>query len=145
MVQNELTHWGVKGQKWGVRRFRNKDGSLTSAGKKRARARNASEDAHDDYKKAHDPKNVKTMSDKELRERLNRLQMEKQYSQLSNTDVNKGKQYIDKAIKMGATVAAVTTTALTVYNNIGKIKTILESSPAKKLMNIGLKEPPIRA
>lgn len=32
---NELYHYGVKGQKWGVRRYQNKDGSLTSAGKKR--------------------------------------------------------------------------------------------------------------
>ena len=31
----ELYHWGVKGQKWGVRRYQNKDGSLTPAGKKR--------------------------------------------------------------------------------------------------------------
>ena len=33
--QNELTHHGIKGQKWGVRRFQNKDGSLTTAGKER--------------------------------------------------------------------------------------------------------------
>lgn len=32
---NELCHHGVKGQKWGVRRYQNEDGSLTEAGKKR--------------------------------------------------------------------------------------------------------------
>ena len=31
----ELYHWGIKGMKWGVRRYQNKDGSLTPAGKKR--------------------------------------------------------------------------------------------------------------
>lgn len=31
----ELYHYGIKGQKWGVRRFQKKDGTLTSAGKKR--------------------------------------------------------------------------------------------------------------
>ena len=31
----ELCHWGVKGMRWGVRRYQNKDGSLTAAGKKR--------------------------------------------------------------------------------------------------------------
>ena len=32
---NELYHHGVKGQKWGIRRYQNEDGSLTSAGKER--------------------------------------------------------------------------------------------------------------
>lgn len=32
---NELCHYGIKGQRWGVRRYQNPDGTLTSAGKKR--------------------------------------------------------------------------------------------------------------
>lgn len=35
MENNELNHHGVKGQKWGLRRYQNKDGTLTPAGKKR--------------------------------------------------------------------------------------------------------------
>ena len=35
MNNTELYHHGVKGQRWGVRRYQNKDGSLTSYGKKR--------------------------------------------------------------------------------------------------------------
>lgn len=34
MTESELYHHGIKGQKWGVRRFQNEDGTLTSAGKK---------------------------------------------------------------------------------------------------------------
>ena len=37
MRQNELYHWGIKGMKWGVRRYQNKDGTLTPAGIKRYR------------------------------------------------------------------------------------------------------------
>ena len=33
--QNELYHHGIKGQKWGVRRYQNEDGTLTPEGKKR--------------------------------------------------------------------------------------------------------------
>ena len=35
MYKNELYHHGVLGQKWGVRRFQNYDGTLTARGKKR--------------------------------------------------------------------------------------------------------------
>lgn len=34
MSETILVHHGIKGQKWGVRRYRNEDGSLTAAGRK---------------------------------------------------------------------------------------------------------------
>ena len=36
-MEKELYHYGVKGMKWGVRRYQNSDGTLTSEGRKRAR------------------------------------------------------------------------------------------------------------
>lgn len=33
--KTDIQHWGIKGQKWGVRRYQNLDGSLTPAGRKR--------------------------------------------------------------------------------------------------------------
>lgn len=46
-----LSHHGIKGQKWGVRRFQNKDGSLTSEGKKRySIVKGSRESSNDIYK-----------------------------------------------------------------------------------------------
>ena len=49
IIQNsELYHHGIKGQKWGIRRYQNPDGSLTPEGAKRY----AIKDARKEYKKA---------------------------------------------------------------------------------------------
>lgn len=126
----ELYHHGILGMKWGVRRYQNKDGTLTNAGKRRKRQ---DVGIHDDYKKVHNNKSVKSMSDAELRVRLNRLQMEQNYQKLSDSQVNKGRAIASKIMKVGTTVAAVTTTGLTIYNNMDKIRKIVEPMLKKRL------------
>ena len=76
---DELYHHGIKGQKWGVRRYKNKDGSLTPAGKKRYASKEATRKYYDDIEKA----------------------TEKAYSQNDNTsayymrlNTNRGKTYV---------------------------------------------------
>lgn len=118
MDQNQLVHYGIKGMKWGVRRT---DAQLARARGKTSEA----QPVHEDYKKAHDSKSVKSMSDAELRNRLNRLQMEQQYTKLNPKAVNRGKNAVNNILKAGATIATVTSTALTIYNNVDKIRKII--------------------
>ena len=83
MDKRELYHWGVKGQKWGVRRYQNKDGSLTPAGRKR-------------YSSKED---VSSMSDQELRSKINRMNLEKRYINLSKNQNSRGNRALDVAGK----------------------------------------------
>ena len=102
-MSNYIKHHGIKGQKWGVRRFQNKDGSLTPLGRKRQQYDGP---VHEDYNKSHDAKSVKAMSDKELRDRLNRLNMERQYIQLTAQDKSIGKKMVsDILLNVGKELA----------------------------------------
>ena len=49
---NELEHHGVLGQKWGVRRYQNKDGSLTAEGKRRVYAQ-AADGGYESFRHRH--------------------------------------------------------------------------------------------
>ena len=47
-MANELQHHGIKGQKWGVRRFQREDGTRTAAGRKRESMRETYDRVYDE-------------------------------------------------------------------------------------------------
>lgn len=115
-----LAHYGIKGQKWYQRRFQYDDGSLTPEGKKRySKSKN-----HADYDRARAKKDVKKMSDVELRATNNRLNMERQYRDLSSTELNTAHKKFKEAIKTAGEISLAITTGIALYNNIGKLKNI---------------------
>lgn len=84
-MNNELYHHGIKGMRWGIRRYQNKDGSLTPAGKRRVNQLDAEREAlvGTKAKTENKPKTFREMSTDELRERINRRRMEKEYLELN--------------------------------------------------------------
>jgi hypothetical protein len=112
MEKYELYHHGIKGMRWGVRRYQNKDGSLTPAGKKRQaklEARNAKKEAKREEKAATKAlaskmsKPVLSLSDAELKDRIKRLndekmalELEKRDSDLSAKKTSAGMDFVKK-------------------------------------------------
>lgn len=97
MQSDELFHHGIKGQKWGVRRFQNPDGTLTPAGRKRRAKYEAKiEKRSKKYKdkmakegldaKEERPKTLADMSIEELNEAVTRARLE---AQLYNEQFNR--------------------------------------------------------
>lgn len=94
-----LYHHGILGQKWGIRRYQNEDGTLTAEGKKRLEYKTQKETAKqitkDRLKKV---RTVSSMSDEELVKATARLQAEANYATLVNQSVKNGRTEAEKQL-----------------------------------------------
>lgn len=98
-----LAHHGVLGQKWGVRRYQNEDGSLTSLGKKRREnanslTRNAGIRNSDVLKKAR-KEDINSLSTAELKSYNDRLSAENNFINLTSGSIKKGRDWTDSTAK----------------------------------------------
>ena len=108
-----LCHWGIKGMKWGVRRFQNEDGSLTPQG----RARYSDDSSSKKNAVNFSSKSISEMSDEELQSTIRRKQAEKQLRDLmaseirtSSPEVKKGNGIIKKVLTDAGSQAFTTMT-----------------------------------
>lgn len=172
--EDSLQHHGILGMHWGVRRYRNKDGSLTAAGKRRYGsesnsassgttkksnnsklwkrnvkqgkdkpntsaveyiARNSANIADEGIKasksilnEAHNIKkqkayknNAEGKSDQELRNRINRIRLEREYNSLTNEDTSRG---YETAMTILNVAGSITSIALSTIGIIAMVKNI---------------------
>lgn len=167
-MENELYHYGVLGMKWGVRRYQNRDGSLTAEGKKRyardiaenlakkkdsridtsspdpnrwvredvERSKRVIDSGSDLIRQAKSierdtsPKstkkrlNVSNMSDKELRDKINRELLERQYSDIFGEEakVSRGRQFTRETLEIAGTALAATSSVLGIMLAIKQLR-----------------------
>lgn len=113
LESDHIVHFGIKGQKWGIRRFQNEDGTLTEEGKTRYGRQ------QEDSKKWK-PEDARNLSDDELRKRLNRLQMEDNYKRLTQSTFKKETKDALKKIFWGSLVTVGITLMTAKYTDIIK-------------------------
>lgn len=116
----ELCHWGIIGMKWGIRRYRNPDGTLTAAGKKRYSGNKhigelSKEERHDRLMKSRDPillnKYKHELSDAEIKDKnaiireidalsksASNAQSRKWYAKLAKYILENGPKYVSQIL-----------------------------------------------
>lgn len=120
-----LEHHGVKGQKWGVRRYQPyPDGSKKGKfiGKKTKKESRISK--------------VRSMSDEDLSKAINRLKTEKQYLELSGNSVEQGKSFAQNLlIRAGTTAITTFATTMAIKGGQAAVAAILKKVAPNSVFN----------
>lgn len=109
-----LQHYGVLGMKWGHRKTR----SNTSSNKKPKSTKNTTTSKP---KPKHKP-TQRRLSDAELRAVVNRMRLEREYADLTYRASSRSK--VESVVRTIGTVAALTTSAVKIYENLNKLSKV---------------------
>ena len=132
---NELYHHGIKGQKWGVRRFQKKDGSLTPAGRKRY---------DDDGPSSKPKKDLKVPKNKSL----HRLKLEEKYKTkgMSEKEAEQAAARRIRGEQFAVGAAAVTVAAAVAYSKYKNhnVDKVIKNAEFHRIMMTDNPDAPVR-
>lgn len=115
--EETLEHYGVPGMKWGRRK------AAQRKAKKEARIQTEMERL-----------SVKTMSDDELKAKINRLKLEKEFQSLTTPEINRGQKIVGGILSdVGKSLAKEYVTAQAnkrIYGNVGGLKAAVAAAEA---------------
>ena len=138
-----IYHHGIKGQRWGVRRYQNADGTLTAAGRRRLNLSNnnlkgsqkiadSSSKITNEFGKINDSVgNIKTnkktydlskMSDQQLKDVVKRMNLEQQYVDLTSRQVSRGRSNVGSVLDIVGSSLAITSSAIGIALAIKEFK-----------------------
>lgn len=122
MYNDELTHFGILGMKWGVRRSKSQLGKDSESKKVKSEEDDGVSTGKKTASSSGKSKKTPEFSDEELSQKVRRLQLEKQYRDLlpkEEVKVNKGKE-IAKEILINSGKSAASTIATAAFTYAGK-------------------------
>lgn len=125
MSKNTLKHYGILGMKWGVRRTEQqlqRDRDITNQSKNIAEEGRKLNKTVSNIRNTSKQTDLSSMSDAELREKVNRMNMEQQYAQLSSNQIKKGHVYADSILAVAGSTLAITSSALAIALSIKQLK-----------------------
>ena len=158
MYENYLAHYGILGMRWGVRRYQNRDGSLTAEGRKRlgikdsgsprhapSNAQKRSRQEHAEAERVRKEAEAKEqrekekklalekgtaadvlkfkgeLTNKEMQDAVNRINLEKQLSSLSKVDVKSTWDKMDSLVNTAVKIKDYANKGIEMYNLIAKV------------------------
>lgn len=146
-MEYELYHHGILGMKWGIRRYQNKDGSLTPEGRRRLSREDVDKTFKDvgrigqagsevssvsskgkaiakgifNLKRDKREYNLSKMSDDDLRKAINRMNLEENYKYLKNSDISKGESRVNSWLDIAGGVTGIASSAAVIGYLIWKL------------------------
>lgn len=107
---DELYHYGVPGMKWGVRRDRRSNSFKRTVSKKakaaKIRFQNTTGSRSSNALKAYRKKDINKMSNKDLQTAINRMNLERQYRNLTKRDYMAGNKVVKNILAYAGTATA---------------------------------------